>query len=365
MHTRIVLGLMVGLAAATAPLGAEQQAAPATRAKVAPAPYKVPMTPWGDPDVQGTWDYKSITPLERSAALGDREFYTDAEIKEMEARAGKRMDEAPPANERAGTIHAAYWTDPGRYVDESRRTSLIIDPKNGRVPPTVSGGGGRRGGGAGARGAGAGARGAAAADESASVEEGPPARGGGAGRGGGGGGRADSWTDRSLLERCITWGLPTATLPGLYNNNIQIVQSPGYVTITHEMVHDTRVIPIAGRAPAQTLPAWLGNSVARWDGETLVVETKNFNGRVNYRGSTTNLHLTERFTRLGPDKVDFKLTIQDPTVWTAPWTVGLTMRTSEGPLVEYACHEGNYGLRNILEVARDEEKAAAAAAKGK
>jgi hypothetical protein len=140
------------------------------------------------------------------------------------------------------------------------------------------------------------------------------------------------------------------------------VQSPSYVTITHEMVHDTRVIPIEGRgAPTTRLPGWLGNSVARWEGDTLVVETKNFNGRVSYRGSTTNLHLTERFRRVGRDNIDFRLTVQDPTVWTAPWTVALTMRTSEGPLIEYACHEGNYGLRNILEVARDEEKAAAAA----
>jgi hypothetical protein len=340
----------LGVAVATVPSAAGQQpAAPAAAAKAAPAaaPYKVPMTSWGDPDLQGTWDYKSITPLERNASLGDRQFYTDAEIKEMEGRAGRRMDEPPPANERAGTIHAAYWTDPGRLVDESRRTSLIIDPPNGRIPPTV---GGRRG----------------AAAPTTGDEEAPAAGAGrGAGRGGGGragGGRADSWTDRSLLERCITWGIPTATLPGLYNNNIQIVQSPSYVTITHEMVHDTRVIPIEGRgAPTTRLPGWLGNSVARWEGDTLVVETKNFNGRVSYRGSTTNLHLTERFRRVGRDNIDFRLTVQDPTVWTAPWTVALTMRTSEGPLIEYACHEGNYGLRNILEVARDEEKAAAAA----
>jgi hypothetical protein len=366
MLTRVVLGLILGVAVATVPIAAGQQpAAPAAAAKAAPAaaPYKVPMTSWGDPDLQGTWDYKSITPLERNASLGDRQFYTDAEIKEMEGRAGRRMDEPPPANERAGTIHAAYWTDPGRLVDESRRTSLIIDPPNGRIPPTVAG---RRGGapvpppgeeenpaaGAGARAGGAGRAGAA----------------GRAGGGGGRGNRADSWLDRSSLERCITWGLPTALLPGLYNNNIQIVQSPTFVTITHEMVHDTRVIPF-GNQPLQSnkaLASWLGHSVARWEGDTLVVETSNFNGRAGYRGATTNLHLTERYRRVGPNKVDFRLTVEDKTVWTAPWTVALTMRTSEGPLFEYACHEGNYGLRNILEVARDEEKAAAAeAAKGK
>jgi hypothetical protein len=370
MTTRVVLGLIVGLAAATVPLVAGQTQAPAASAAAAKPSYKVPMTPWGHPDLQGTWDYKSITPLERNAQLGDRQFYTDAEVKEMEGRAGRRMDEPPPANERAGTIHAAYWTDPGRLVDESRRTSLIVDPPNGRIPPTV---GGRRGAapvpppgeeeapgapagrGAGAAAAAGGARGAGAA-------------GGRGGARGGGGGRADSWLDRSNLERCITWGIPTALLPGLYNNNIEIVQSPTHVTITHEMVHDTRVIPFGEQQlrDNKVLAGWLGRSVARWEGDTLVVETSNFNGRAGYRGATTNLKLTERYRRIGADRVDFRLTVDDPTVWTAPWTVALTMRTSEGPLVEYACHEGNYGLRNILEVARDEEKAAAeAAAKGK
>jgi hypothetical protein len=359
MSTRVVLGLVAGLAAATTPLLAGQAPAPAARATGAPAKastYKVPMTPWGDPDVQGTWDYRSITPLERRPEFGDREFYTDAEVKELEARAAKRMDEAPEEGAPASTVHPTYWTDPGRYVTESRRTSLIVDPPNGRIPPNVNGEG-RRGGGAGAGGgrAGGGGDGARAG-----------AAGGGARGGGRAGGRADSWLDRSLLERCITWGLPTATLPGLYNNNIQIVQSPTHVTITHEMVHDTRVIPIEGRGhPTKKLPMWLGNSVARWDGDTLVVVTNNFNGRVSYRGSTTNLRLTERFRRTDGDHIDFRLTVEDPTVWTAPWTVALTMRTSEGPLVEYACHEGNYGLRNILENARDEEKAAAEAAKGK
>jgi hypothetical protein len=309
--------------------------------------YKVPKTPWGHPDLQGTWDYRSITPLERPAQYGDREFMTDAEVKELEARAARRMDEPPEEDAPAGTIHAAYWTDPGRNVEESRRTSLIVDPPNGRIPPTV---GGRRGGGP-AAGAGAGGRGRAG---------GAPARTGG---------RADSWLDRSVLERCITWGLPTALLPGLYNNNIQIVQSPDFVTITHEMVHDTRVIPFGQPQPAASSPAlvqWLGHSFARWDGDTLVVETSNFNGRSPYRGAGRNLRLTERYTRRADDRVDFRLTVEDPTTWTAPWTVALTMRTSEGPLVEYACHEGNYGLRNMLEVARDEEKAAAdAAAKGR
>src|SRR5688572_26147166 len=180
----------------------------------------VPRTPWGHPDLQGTWDYRTITPLERPQQYGTRQFLTDEEVKTLEERAGKRMDEPPSDEEpnQAGTIHATYWTDPGRRVDDDRRTSLIIDPPDGRVPALVNAGAGGRGG-----------------------------RGGGRGGGARPGGRADSWLDRSLLERCITWGIPTASLPGLYNNNIQIVQSPDHVVIVHEMVHDARVIPLDGR----------------------------------------------------------------------------------------------------------------------
>jgi hypothetical protein len=293
-------------------------------------------TPWGDPDIQGVWDYRSITPLERPRQFGDRAYLTDAEVKEMEARAAKRMDEAPEEGGPAGTVHPSYWTDPGRKVTESRRTSLIIDPPDGRIPPLTAEAQARQPAGRG-RGAGAGAAGGVRS-----------------------GGRADSWLDRSSLERCITWGLPTAILPGLYNNNIEIVQGPGVVAITHEMVHDTRVIPLDGR---NHLPAsmrnWMGDSRGRWEGDTLVVETTNFSPKLPYRGATPNMKLTERFRRVDKDTIDFKITVEDPATWTAPWTVQLMMRPSEGPLVEYACHEGNYGLRNILEVARDEEKAAA------
>jgi hypothetical protein len=350
MSTRVVLGLAIVAVAVTAPIVVTGQApTAAARATAAPA-YKVPMTPWGHPDLQGTWDYRSITPLQRPARFGDREFLTPAEVKELETNAGKRMDEPPAEGAPAGTVHPTYWTDPGRKVTETHRTSLIVDPPNGQQPPRV---GGARGG----RGAGGAA---AATDETGG---GGRARGAGAGGGGRPGGRADSWTDRSSLERCITWGLPTAILPGLYNNNIQIVQSPSHVAITHEMVHDTRVIPLDGRPYLpKAIGQWMGDSRARWEGETLVVETRNYGDKIRYQGGT-NLHLTERFTRVGPNQIDFRITVEDPTVWTAPWTAAFSMRPSEGPLFEYACHEGNYGLRNILENARDEEKAAAEAAK--
>ena len=303
-----------------------------TQTRAAPAAIDpgsiVPRTPWGDPDLQGVWDYRTITPLERRPELGDREFYTDEEIAELEARAARRMDQPPDESTPANLVHAQYMTDPGRYVDESRRTSLIIDPPNGRVPALTPDAAQRQ-----------------AEARAAAVP----------------GGRADSYLDRTLMERCITRGLPGAILPGLYNNNIRISQSPGYVAIVHEMVHETRIVPLDGR-PFSGMRTYMGESRGRWEGDTLVVETRNFNGEAPYRGSAENLRLTERYSRVGPETIDFRLTIEDDTHWTRPWTVAYLMRQAEGELYEYACHEGNYGLRNILENARYEEKAAAEAA---
>ena len=334
MRALVLATLLFAAIVATDHLFAQAPAA-RTGAKAA-APGPAPRTPWGHPDLQGTWDYRTITPLERPQQYGDRQYLTEAEAKALEERAGKRMDE-PPSDEQpnqSGTIHATYLTDPGRRVDDDRRTSLIIDPPDGRVPALVNAGAGRGG------------------------------RGGGRGGGARPGGRADSWTDRSLLERCITWGIPTASLPGLYNNNIQIVQSPDSVVIVHEMVHDARVIPLDRRprvtGKGDTARNYLGESRGWFEGDTLVVETKNFGTKTNYRGANVNLTLTERYRRVNANRVELLLTVDDPTVWTKPWTVKLGMRPSEGDLIEYACHEGNYSLRNILEVARDEDKAAAA-----
>jgi hypothetical protein len=182
-------------------------------------------------------------------------------------------------------------------------------------------------------------------------------------RGGGRDGGTDGPENRSSLERCITWGLPTAILPGLYNNNIRILQGPGYVAITHEMVHDTRIVPLDGRPSlSPKIHQWFGESRGHWEGDTLVVETANFSDKTNYRGSGATLHMLEHFTRTGNNSIEYRLTVSDPTTWTKPWTLEEHMRTSEGDLYEYACHEGNYGLHNILEEARDEDKAAAAAA---
>ena len=298
---------------------------PAAAPTASAATAKVPRTPWGHPDLQGTWDYRTITPLERPREFGTREFYTEEEKKTLEGRAGRRMD-GPPEEIRPGLTHAQYWTDPGRFIADGYRTSLVVDPPDGRIPALTAEGRARQ----------------ARAPNRAGTEN-------------------ASWLDRGNQERCITYGLPSASLPTLYNNNIQIVQSPDSVVIVHEMIHEARVVPLDGRPRLNDgIRHWIGSSRGRWEGDTLVVETTNFSGQNNYRGSTTGLHLTERYTRVGEDRLELRLTVSDPTTWEKPWTVLLPMRPTEGEMIEYACHEGNLSMVNLLEVARDAEKAAAA-----
>jgi hypothetical protein len=317
----VALALTIGLTTATA----QTQAPGAAPASAAATTKPVPKTPWGHPDLQGTWDYRTITPLERSRELGTREFYTEEEKKALEARAGRRMD-GPPEEIRPGLTHAQYATDPGRFIADGYRTSLIVDPPDGRIPAVTAEGKARQ---------------ARAPNRAGTVNA--------------------SWLDRGNQERCITYGLPSASLPTLYNNNIQIVQSPDSAVIVHEMIHEARIIPLDGRPQLnQNVQGWIGSSRGRWEGDTLVVETTNFNGKNNYRGSTTGLHLTERYTRVAENRLELRLTVSDPSTWEKPWTVLLPMRPTEGELIEYACHEHNLSMVNILEVARDAEKAAAA-----
>jgi hypothetical protein len=316
----ITLTSTLGLAGT---VGTAQTQTAAARSNAAPNSPKVSRTPWGDPDLQGTWDYRTITPLERARELGTREFYTEEEKKALEARAGRRMD-GPPEEVRPGLTHAQYATDPGRFVADGNRTSLIVDPPDGRIPPLTAEGRARQG---------------RAPNRNNTVNA--------------------SWLDRGNQERCITYGLPSASLPTLYNNNIQIVQAPGTAVIVHEMIHEARVIPLDGRPRLnENVRAWIGSSRGWWEGDTLVVETTNFNGKNSYRGSTTGLHLVERYTRIGENRLELRLTVSDPTTWEKPWTVLLPMRPTEGELLEYACHEANLSMVNILEVARDAEKAA-------
>jgi hypothetical protein len=286
-----------------------------------------PRTPDGRPDLQGIWDYRSATPLERPARFAGREFMTPEEIAEYERLAAGREDGRPPDDPRTEqSVHAAWWLDYGKRVVKTGRTSLIVDPPDGKIPP-LSADGQRR----------------LAARRAAAKARGP----------------ADSHESRGLFERCITRGVPEGLLPGPYNNNLQIIQTPDSVVLFTEMIHDARIVWMDGRPPlAPHVRQWLGDSRGRWEGDTLVVETVNFTDKTSFRGSGANLRLVERFTRLDEDTLEYTFTAEDPTTWTKPWTVSYPMVKTEGPIYEYACHEGNYGLMNILSAARWQEKVA-------
>ena len=286
-------------------------------------------TPWGDPDLQGVWDYRTITPLERPAELADRAFLTEEEAAGLESAAVDRSERlAQPSEVRTDPLPAGgsvgayndFWFDRGFNVVASRRTSLIVDPPDGRIP-TLTPAGQQR-----------------AAMRSAA--RGRP---------------AVTWEDRSLFERCVTRGLPR--LPGGYNQNLQILQTAEHVVILYEMMREARVIPLDGRPH---LPAavrlWHGDSRGRWEGDTLVVETTNFSPKNDFRGAGAGLRLVERFTRVDADTIDHEVTISDPTTFTRAWTAAIPLQRTEAPMYEYACHEGNYGMEGIMAGARADER---------
>jgi hypothetical protein len=286
-------------------------------------------TAWGDPDLQGTWNFATLTPLERPSELAGKTILTEEEAADFEQKTLK---------ERLATLSTAdrEWWDAGSKVMKTRRTSLITDPPDGKVPPLTSD-----------------ARQRAARRADARRGHGP----------------ADSWDDRSLSERCIWFGSAgPPMLPGPYNNNVQLLQTRDYVVILNEMIHDSRVIPIrplgtVGDRPrlGQSIRQWMGDSRGHWDGATLVIDTINFTDERNFRGSGEHLHLIERFTRVDADTIDYQFTATDPTTWTAPWTAAFSMTRSQEPLYEFACHEGNYlSMSGTLSGARVEEKAAPA-----
>lgn len=283
------------------------------------------LTSWGHPDLQGIWDRRTITPLERPDRYADQPFFTDEEVAAYELRSSERADGRPLDDPRtAPSVHAPDDLDYGSALLSTRQTSLIVDPPDGRVPPLTEEARTRR----------------------AAQRETPSGRG-----------PADSWLDRSLFERCLTRGLPEGMLPGPYNNNIQIVQTPNEVLIHNEMIHETRIIALDNRPHLPSaIKQWLGDSKGRWEGDSLVIETSNFSGQVEFRGSTENLHLLEKFTRLDNNSLGYEITVTDATTWARPWTVSFPMTRGEGPVYEYACHEGNHGLRNILNTARNLEK---------
>jgi hypothetical protein len=294
----------------------------------------VPRTSWGHPDLQGTWSTATITPFERPAELAGKDVLTKEEAAEFERLTLDRTNR----DRRDGTAEADlarayndFWWDSGTRVVPTRRTSLVVDPPDGRVPPLTP----------------------EAQQRLATIAETRKQRG-----------PADHPEDRNLWERCITRGMPTVMLPQVYNGHYEIIQTSDHVVILAEMIHDARIIPIDGRPHLpQTIRQLLGDSIGRWEGDTLVVETTNFTNKTNYRGAGENLRLVERFTRTAPDILTYRVTIDDPTTFTRPWTVELPAVRSDGRIYEYACHEANYGLEGILRGHRAEEQRAAVTAK--
>jgi len=281
-------------------------------------------TSWGDPDLQGVWSNATLTPLERPADLKDKEFFTDAEVADIE-RTGLERTLKPLAVEVAASGELNdRWLELGKVV-RSRRTSLVIDPADGKIPYTPEGK--KR-------------RDAAFAKLLNLVP-------------------ANSFEDRNLAERCLMTGGLLVPNP-FYLNNHQIFQNRGYVVIVSEVMRQTRIIPLDGRAPlAPGISQWAGDSRGRWEGETLVIETTNFNDKGGFQAATAGLRLVERFTKVDNQTMDYQLTISDPATFTQPWTLLNTMRRIPGPIYEYGCHEGNYGLPNILSGARAQERARA------
>jgi hypothetical protein len=260
----------------------------------------MPRTPWGDPDLQGVWNYGTMTPLERPAQWAGKEVLTPAEAEAYEKQTVSRRSEND-----AVTAGPDWWEQQNNVL-KNRRTSLVVDPADGRIPPTT-------------------------AEYQART----------AGRGRGRGAAIQDPENLALQDRCVVW--PAASppyQPTVYNNNVQIVQTPRHVMVLSEMIHTARIVPIDG-GPHGTVRTWHGDSRGRWEGDTLVVDTINFNGRLNFRGTGEDLHLIERFTRSGPETLDYQYTVDAPRVWTKPWTVQLDMTRITGLIYEFACHEGN------------------------
>ncbi len=309
------------------------------------AAYKAPRLAFGDPDLQGVWANNNATPLQRPKMLADRKFLTEAEVAKLKARAGDLFsgdgdaafgDEIFEAalSDRTKYVADSFDKDTGNYNsfwlvdrDFDNRTSLIVDPEDGRIPPFTPE---------------AEARNTALA----AARKAHP---------------ADSWEDRPLNERCITFGFPDL-LAG-YNSYYQIAQSKTHVAIATERIHDVRVIPIDGRPHAPKSIRFLhGDSRGHWEGETLVVETTNFTkagGGSFLGGATDSLRIVERFTRMSPKAVRYEITMEDPATWTRPWTLMIPLRNSNEKIYEYACHEGNVGMVGILSGHRAQERAAA------
>jgi hypothetical protein len=304
----------------------------------APKKYSSPRTPWGDPDLQGVWNDATSTPLQRPGTVAGKDVLTDEEAAEFQAALAHdltrdRRDGGPEVD--VNRAYNDHWMDARRLkITADRRTSLIVDPPDGRIPPLVPLSPERQQARA--------VRAAAAARFQAGLPH--------------------NYTDMSLPVRCIIRTDSPPYLPTIYNNNFQIVQSPGYVTIAPEMIHSARIIPVDGRTHLnQALKQWLGDSRGRWDGTTLVVETTNFrsdDGVIFQNANPATFKITERFTRVAADSLNYEFIVEDPATWTRPWTALIPWNKvdPDEQMYEYACHEDNFDIVHFLTGARKREK---------
>jgi hypothetical protein len=329
MRERIMTCLAIGIALTTTAVLAAQSRTATT--------WSVPRTPDGRPDLQGVWANNNMTPLERPPQFAGRATMTDAELADVQKRARQLTDggdaffadELITAILEGKTKFTSADTQTGNYDQTwlserifDNRTSLVIDPPDGRIPP-------------GAPGAAERARAGAAARQ--------------------GRGPADRVQDLSLSTRCIHAGTPN--IRAGYQSYFEITQGPNVVALRTEMIHDARVFPIdAGPHISRAIRQYHGDSRARWDGDTLVVDTTNFSPNANFRGAADHLHVVEKFRRVADDTIEYYITVDDPTVWSRPWTMMIPLKKTGEQMFEFACHEGNYGLRGILSGARAQER---------
>ena len=315
-RSALMPGVRIAAAGCACVLAAAVAAAQAGGGNAGP----VPRTAWGAPDLQGVWDYRTMTPLQRPGEFAGKAVMSDEEAAVYTARV---LDEQADYD-RAPSVHAKWWLDYGTELTDDKRTSLIVDPPDGRIPPLTDGARQRN------------------AQRSARRRAHP----------------ADGADYRGNTERCLSFGTPR--LPGAYNNNYQILQTPDHVVIVSEMIHDARIVPLDER-PYAGIPQWHGEARGRWEGDTLVVESTHYRDTGAFRGATGAVRVVERFTRMGTDTIRYEITAEDPSTWVSPWTLMFPLKKTDQAMFEYACHEGNYGLANILRNARIEEAAARAA----
>jgi hypothetical protein len=317
MRHRILTAIALLTAAASAPLLAQGK-------------WVAPRTADGTPDLQGVWNFSTITPLERPAEFADKPFLTEEEANALEQRTIERSNrdnrDRNNADADVASAYNEFWWDRGVHaarVNGKVHTSLIVEPADGKIPALTPGGQAR-------------------ADQRAEARRLHP---------------ADGPEDRSLGERCLLFNAGPPMLSGPYNNYVQLLQTRDHVVIFNEMVHDVRIVPLDGRPhlPA-ALRTWQGDPRGHWEGDTLVVESTNFSGKANVRGSGDGLRLVERFRRTGGDTLLYEFTVNDPASFTRPWTAALPMAKTNDQIYEYACHEGNYAMSGILRGARATEK---------